>query len=231
MSYFSEVTLRPDSSHGDRMQVLPFDAYGDHQFIWKLFPQQQDEKAARNFLFRRWEETNQPCCWYLVSAEQPKAFGNAVQVRSRAYEPSLKTGDRLHFSLKAAPLVSRIDPERPKQRGRKNDIFMDAKWQYRKQHEGRNPVGSEWIELQNTVGHQWLEKQGVRLGFRPLQVLVEGRQHHELQSNGRNINFDSAQFKGVLEVTDPSTFVGEALRKGVGSRKGFGCGLLLIRRI
>lgn len=39
-----------------------------------------------------------------------------------------------------------------------------------------------------------------------------------------------ARFEGVLEVIDSERFIRDALFKGIGPAKGFGCGLLSIAR-
>lgn len=53
---------------------------------------------------------------------------------------------------------------------------------------------------------------------------------HSIKANGRNRSgFSSMDLVGVLEVTDVEKF-NNALFKGIGRAKAFGCGLMLVRR-
>jgi CRISPR system Cascade subunit CasE len=80
----------------------------------------------------------------------------------------------------------------------------------------------------------WLERKGERAGFRPLRVdvrrdarIVETVERRDSRNNGtsRHITLASAQFDGLLAVTDPAR-LRAALEAGIGSAKGFGFGLL-----
>lgn len=46
---------------------------------------------------------------------------------------------------------------------------------------------------------------------------------------GRDISLSTVEFSGALTVTEPDAF-NRALLRGIGHAKGFGCGLLLVRR-
>jgi CRISPR system Cascade subunit CasE len=50
-----------------------------------------------------------------------------------------------------------------------------------------------------------------------------------IDRRGANMKIGVLDFEGVLEVTDPDRFV-DAVAQGFGRAKGFGCGLMLIRR-
>ncbi|MEX2445558.1 MAG: type I-E CRISPR-associated protein Cas6/Cse3/CasE [Alkalispirochaeta sp.] len=84
----------------------------------------------------------------------------------------------------------------------------------------------------------WLERKGERVGFRliePKRTLVtEGYMRHTFQKarkrGSRPVTFSSIDFHGVLEVTERGAF-SRALTDGIGSAKGFGCGLLLVKRV
>jgi CRISPR system Cascade subunit CasE len=49
------------------------------------------------------------------------------------------------------------------------------------------------------------------------------------RSDARAVIFSTLTFQGVLTVEDPAQFLAAVLR-GFGAAKGFGCGLMLIRR-
>jgi len=59
---------------------------------------------------------------------------------------------------------------------------------------------------------------------------AEGYRWHALPKKGRSAGFSSVDFDGEVEVTDQNLFV-NALFAGIGPAKGFGCGLMLVRRV
>lgn len=62
-----------------------------------------------------------------------------------------------------------------------------------------------------------------------LKFQAEGYQWHSLPKKGRDAGFSSVDFEGEIEVTDAEFFI-KALFDGIGPAKGFGCGLMLVRR-
>ncbi len=55
--------------------------------------------------------------------------------------------------------------------------------------------------------------------------------YHTWQKHGaKSIKLSMLDLEGFLMVVDPKAFA-EALYNGVGPAKGFGCGLLLVRRV
>jgi len=63
-----------------------------------------------------------------------------------------------------------------------------------------------------------------------LKFQAEGYQWHALPRKGRDAGFSSVDFEGEIEVTDTELFT-KALFDGIGPAKGFGCGLMLVRRV
>ena len=63
-----------------------------------------------------------------------------------------------------------------------------------------------------------------------LKFQAEGYQWHALPRKGRDAGFSSVDFEGEIEVTDADLFT-KALFDGIGPAKGFGCGLMFVRRI
>jgi CRISPR system Cascade subunit CasE len=68
-----------------------------------------------------------------------------------------------------------------------------------------------------------------------LRFQAEGYRWHPLPNKGRTAGFSSVDFEGVLKVTDLKKFVEDeeknALFNGIGPAKGFGCGLMMVRRV
>ena len=63
-----------------------------------------------------------------------------------------------------------------------------------------------------------------------LKFQAEGYQWRALPQKERDAGFSSVDFEGEIEVTDTELFT-KALFDGIGPAKGFGCGLMLVRRV
>ena len=83
----------------------------------------------------------------------------------------------------------------------------------------------------------WFVGRCARLGFTMvrdcfngrMKFQAEGYQWHALPKKGRDAGFSSVDFEGEVEVVDAGLF-SKALFEGIGPAKGFGCGLMLVRR-
>jgi CRISPR system Cascade subunit CasE len=77
----------------------------------------------------------------------------------------------------------------------------------------------------------WLEEKGVLHGFAVRHALVSHPQNYTLwkrinkQKSAPPITLFTVRFDGVLQITDDEKFK-EALLRGIGPAKAFGCGLL-----
>ncbi len=84
----------------------------------------------------------------------------------------------------------------------------------------------------------WIVGRSEKLGFSilrdnrigRLKFQAEGYQWHALPRKGKKAGFSSVDFDGEIEVTDANLFT-KALFEGIGPAKGFGCGLMLARRV
>jgi len=123
--YFSRIRLRPEKI-SNVAEKLAMGSYGMHQLLWELFA----EDGKRNFLFReeiareqldvRSGARGEPV-YYVVSANRPHIDHSLFHVDEKTYQPQLQVGDRLHFELRANPVISR--------NGKKHDVSMDAQRQ------------------------------------------------------------------------------------------------------
>ena len=80
---------------------------------------------------------------------------------------------------------------------------------------------------------KWLEQRGADCGFTldPSRVQADGYRQQRLQKRGAvDVRISTVDLEGVLEITDPTLFR-ETWQRGLGPAKGFGCGLILLRRI
>lgn len=234
-------------------------AYRDHCLVWKLFANssgcsssEADRSAgAREFLFRRRDGEHrdvstgapEPLSFYVVSREQPQAVPGLLRFTGgpKRYDPSLQRGDRLRFELRANPSTARkregVDPATGQRRlSVHDDVLMHAK---RRAKEGRNnePARTR-SEFQEQAGRmhgaavEWFTRRAARCGIQvdAEQLFCDGYVQHRLQRAGEQICFSSIDYAGVAQVTDP-VLLRSALLEGVGRKRSFGCGLLLVRRL
>ncbi len=217
--YLSRLTLTEHPDLGTIVQRLG-DAYREHQMLWELF--EPDADAARDFLYRREIRQGRPR-YFLLSRRPPvNTLGLWHIDPPKPFAPRLKPGQRLLFSLRVNPVVTR--------NGRRHDIVMD-----RKHRMGwKNMPPADRPPLQQVIqeaGSDWLRQRAARHGFEidPGLLRVEGYQQHQTRRGKRLIRFSTLDFTGLLRVTDPEAF-GQTLETGIGPAKAFGCGLMLIRR-
>lgn len=228
--HFSLISPAEGREREAAEQWASADAYGDHQWIWRFFA--APAGVPRDFLFRRSEGGGLPK-FYAVSQRPPRAAGNAWQVQSRTYEPALRVGQRLQFELRANPTVRHERDGRSK----RHDVVMDAKKRLLAERGikrwGELPL-DEARAVQSLVQQScaaWLQKQGTSRGFAVDldRLSVDGYNQHT-DARNRGLRFSSVNFRGELTVTDPSACL-DALYRGLGHARAFGCGLLLVKPI
>jgi CRISPR system Cascade subunit CasE len=217
--YFSRIELRRDTHVVYRVgRALTGDGYRLHQALWRLF---QDER--RNFLYRRIESMHWPC-FYIVSLCPPQDQEGIWSIQVKDYAPRLVARQRLAFSLRANPVVTKVGPTKKPVR---HDVVMDVKTQSR-----QNGGSIAQAELIQEAGYSWLSRRAEKNGFRLEVLRASGyRQHRLLKVRSQNpIRFSTLELDGVLTVTEPNR-LRQTLFYGIGPAKAFGCGLLLVRRI
>jgi CRISPR system Cascade subunit CasE len=221
--FFSKIELHQDSEAIARLALqVCQDGYRLHQAVWDLFSDGSGGQR-RDFLYRRVEQQDWPC-FYAVSARPPVdkvGIWRCDQVKT--YTPRLSNGQRLAFSLCANPVVTRHNENGKPVR---HDVVMDAK----KRLEDRSRIAL--AELIQKAGQDWLQARADRYGFRLEQVRVDGYRQHRLWKGKGSlpIRFSTLEFNGLLTVADTDRLV-QVLYQGIGPAKGFGCGLLLVRRV
>lgn len=128
--FISRVRVRQNIRELSHLSsLLRHNGYGSHQLLYDLFPKSE----SRDYLFREEIAKEQlgfqhgakgEPVYYLVSKREPSLGSPLFFVESKLYQPKLAIGDRLSFSLRANPTVTR------KANGRKNsirhDVVMDA---------------------------------------------------------------------------------------------------------
>lgn len=221
--YFSLIRLRRDIQPRDLAVITKGDGYQIHKLVWNLFADQPDQ--PRDFLYRHESVGGWPT-FYTVSAREPQDLNGMWEVTPKEYRPRLERGQRLGFTLCANPIRSKRDVDG---RQHRHDVIMEAK-RVKKER-------GEAIVLQDIVqehGSRWLIERAEVNGFGVQQehLRVDGyRQHKFFKGKGhRPISFSTVEINGLLTVTDPEPFI-KCLLTGIGPAKGFGCGLMLVRRV
>lgn len=195
------------------------EAYRDHAVVWKLFP---GDDVPRDFVFRSLEE---PGTYFIVSARAPQPSADLFEVQTKPYLPQLSEGEWLQFDLRANPTVS-IRAEggsARKIRSRRHDVLMHAK--------RFTAQGDDVAAAMEAAGREWIVSRASAWG---IEVAEEGLQQngycqHRLRHKGRRIEFSSLEYRGLVRVKD-AALLRTALLEGVGHARGFGCGLVLVRR-
>lgn len=226
--YFSLIT--PAEGHErDAAREWARGPYGEHQWLWRLFP--APEGSPRDFLFRRRDVDAMPR-FYVVSKRPPQAQGAAWSVQTQTYSPHVEAGDRFHFDLRANPVVTHSRDGKQS----RHDVVMEEKKRllrergYARWQDWKDDDKPALYALARNVCGKWLESRASRLGFEvdEKDLAVDGYQR-QAEKNG-SLRFSSVDFSGKLTVIDPVAF-GQTLRDGIGPAKAFGCGLLLVRRL
>lgn len=185
----------------------------DHRLMWTLFPGPDE---TRDFLWRR---AGAAPAWLLLSRRRPVAQTPLLRVESKAFEPSLASGDRLAFDLRLNATVARKDGGG---RGQRHDVAMDLL-----RHVPPGERAGERMDLAERAARDWLAAHAD--GFRLDALALEGYRRERLPRRGRDAAFGVFDTAGRLTVTDPARFLSR-LAQGFGRARAFGCGLMLIRR-
>lgn len=226
--YLSRITFNPAVTTQQLAQTICHDTYKEHQALWQLFD--NDPDAERDFLYRQTLEQGR-LKYYVLSARPPVDHSGIWLVSEpKPYTPQLAAGQTLVFSLRANPIITITDENWKKSR---HDVVM---WEKKRIGFKALPKDERPLEqaiVQKTCIH-WLEQRAGKLGFKlhTDSVLVDGYQQHESHSKQAksSIRYSTVDFQGVLTVTDSDLFLKEALLKGIGKAKAFGCGLMLVKR-
>jgi CRISPR system Cascade subunit CasE len=219
--YLSRLSLRHDASLAALAPLLiPDDGAKQkaaaHRLIWAAFADGSERK--RDFLWRQDGKRR----WLALSSRPPDDPHRLFEVESKVFAPVLQKGQRLTFVLRANAVVTRKDQDgRPK----RSDIVMDRLRALPKEERAR-----ERGRLALEAGRDWLVAQGAKAGFSLDRIEVIAYLTEKIPSYHRKpIELGVLDLEGDLTITNPELFL-RALAAGFGKAKGFGCGLMLIRR-
>lgn len=180
--------------------------YELHRLLWQAFPDLPD--AKREFLFRvDWPRHRAPLSVLVQSQNAPASLASPTirLLRSKPIQLELQEGMTLRFALCANP-SKRHQAEAHRRVGL-----------YREEEQ------LAWLERKLSPMAQLLEAQIV--SFRTLYFTKPARNREE-EHRGK---ISTVTFNGILKIQD-SRELQNAMLKGIGSAKSFGCGLLTLAR-
>jgi CRISPR system Cascade subunit CasE len=207
MTYLTQVTL--DFATAARLRL--HDCYDWHQAVWKAFPGRDGDR--REFLTRL-DRRREGFRLLIASPTQPVrpdwCPADAESWKTKPIPETYFTRSRYAFQLCANPtkkVASRRD----------GTVTKNGR---------RVPLGKreELVE--------WILRKGERGGFAvelpTVRTFSRGREYFDRK--GERGLHSAVEFQGVLTVTDPAKFH-ETFKRGIGSAKAFGFGLLVIAPI
>ncbi|MFQ3638477.1 MAG: type I-E CRISPR-associated protein Cas6/Cse3/CasE [Chloracidobacterium sp.] len=247
MIYLSQLTLNPTNRHVFRLLRTP---YHTHAAIMRAFPPGDRPAEGRHagngrVLFR--VEPARPATgpWVTVLVQSLTApnweplraeLGASLHVEQRSLEPKFRVGQQFRFRLRANPTVRCHKAEGNRKPGQRYGIYGEEplfKWLVRK---GNPPGGSNRGGFSVAKGELWMVDEGHWTAWREAPpALTEADPFQadggakKLEKTGQSLTIHTVLFEGRLTVTQPDAFV-ETLKFGIGSAKGFGCGLLSLAR-
>lgn len=196
----------PQRMHAEVLNLYPDPSTGSQgetpRILWRL-----DHDGAKMFL-------------YVVSPQIPdfsklveEAGWHTAPGESRDYAPlldNLKAGDSWGFRLMANP-VRYIKPEGAPRGKRVPHLTVRYQEQWMLEQAEKNGFSVGQDELGKTFGLTYRRKQ-------------------RFQRGDQNVTVSMARFDGTLAVEDPELFR-QALVRGIGPAKAYGCGLLTVARV
>jgi len=211
--YISKVTLREGFDKKNEFWRLGSE-YTLHQAIWDLFSDGPDRK--RDFIYRL-ENIGKLPLIYAVSNRKPA--NSLWSIETKEYDPKIPCGARLGFILRGNPTVKR--------EGKRHDVIMDYK-----KHRSNKPQNTSNSESVQNIGRKWIESRSEKYGFHIEQVRVDGyRQNSFVKKNSvTEIRYSTLDFNGIVSIIHSGLFQ-KTLFNGIGAEKGFGCGLMLVKKI
>ena len=224
--YLSRIRLRPDAAEKREFWQMMGSEYQAHHMVWDLFTDGPDRE--RDFLYRVEDIGGLPTI-YAVGQREPVNRGGMWTIETKSYDPILSRGQRLAFVLRANPVRTKCDE---KGKHHRHDVVMEAKTLLKQQGRPRE----EWPpepEIVGQAGFAWLATRGEANGFTVAEgnVRADGyTQRRFRKRKGRHdISLSTIDYTGILTVADPEKFKA-TLYTGIGPAKGFGCGMMMVRR-
>lgn len=217
--YLSRLSLAEDAVRQPELWRTFTSTYTVHQAVWRLFPHAAGQ--PRDFLYRIDTSDGRPQVWTL--SPRPPQASPLWRRESKEIAPRLAAGDRLELSARVNPVVTRAK--------KRHDVVMDLKQRigWKDLPEEKRPAEAELV--QQAVG-EWLAARAAKAGFAIRSLRADGYRQDRFGrpgQSGKEIGLGVCDLSAQVEVKDPEAFLA-TWRQGLGPAKGFGCGLILLRR-
>ena len=198
-------------------EVKRFFRYQLHQLIWLAYPG-FPSGSSQPFLYSLTGQQDENGLWCLVQS-QHKPDWTAVMEKNSELSRQLKKvegvktvrfsihkNDQFHFQLNACPI---------------RNVFKGQK----KRGEKKRIVDNQSID-------HWFNRRSEQHGFRNLQYEFYNQKmliRRKPYPNSTDVKISACRFTGVLEVVNPQQF-SQALVDGIGPKKIFGFGMMMLSR-
>lgn len=228
--FISRAVPRQDVWGNPDMLYLFKNSYSVHQAVWGFFLGDADKK--RDFLYRYDYKNGIPVI-YIVSKDLPVTQHGLWKVDTKEYSPCISDGDFLSFTVRVNPVVTKkfVDEKSGKLVNKRHDVVMDYKFRCHK-----NNIPFNYGDAVSKTGAEWLLSRCEKYGFSVKEgnITADSYERRVFEKTAENGNKCEAviatlDLSGVLNVTDSNSFV-DMLYYGIGPGKGFGCGLMLVKR-
>jgi CRISPR system Cascade subunit CasE len=186
------------------LQQRLFDVYRWKQALYKAFSPVEED--TRPFLFDIRSKSDQTQV-LVLSEKAPRVLPFGTW-QTKSVSPDFYAGTRYVFEVTANPTM-------------KQALLDD---QGTKKRQGKR------IGLQPARYEEWLRRKLEDAGCSVVAAVTENLGLRVCQRKGVLVSHSAARFKGVLSVKDPLKFR-EVAVKGIGTARGFGFGMLLLKRI
>lgn len=204
--------------------------YAVHQWLWLLFA--DDPERRRDFIYRQMKPSqndgrNAPY-FLVVSEREPEDSPFLRRLVVKPYAPQLSSGERVAFSLRCNPVITRQNALT--RRHQQVDMVQDER-RRRKLKGVPEEEMPRRTELAQEIAPEWLARHNLGLEVDAESIQVEAYdQLRFICPKGGKITLARLDLLGTGTVRDPEA-LRHALYKGLGRAKGFGFGLLLVRRM
>jgi len=190
--------------------------YEIHRFLWRLFPgmpreiRKTSSEDRMGFLFRIEKlTTGQPASILLQSKTKPSPAAEIIIVDCRNFDPKPEAGQKLAFLLTANPIKTITDCQKDQKPGKQSEKC-------------RVPL------LKEEEQRAWLARKLSSFAeVEACSILPHPPLYFRKGDTGGKLN--AVTFEGILRVNNGSVLKRQ-LENGIGPAKGFGCGLMLVRR-
>ncbi len=246
--YFTRFPINITRRDARSMLASP---YRMHAALAGSFPTDDPPRTATDegrVLWRVDRNTeNGSACLYIVSPAVPSLIGLDEQIgwpdslrqwETRDYEPFLgkiEAGQMFSFRLVANPSVNRkavVDANGRSKRIGHLTIQQQMAWLVGESAYAH--IDADTPEFFKRQAQSRAERNGFKVleNDERLHLVVSNsrKQSFKRGKNGKEITLATAQYDGVMQVTDVAA-LRRALIEGIGHAKGFGCGLLTIAPI